>query len=166
MGAVQAQEFGVAKWSLAQRSPGQIISADLDRALAQGRILRTHALRVRLGAARRPEPCASPPQCINPGRASDRVLANGSRRRGGLGRSSPDATARYRHPKHTRRGGFAIRPLSAATRAARDAAASLPRFRVTQTRAALWLRRLLTVIHTTFFPVSLENHQLPGVKVA
>src|SRR5687767_8009483 len=45
LGAVQAQEFGVAKWSIAQRSRGRITSADLDRALAEGRILRTHALR-------------------------------------------------------------------------------------------------------------------------
>lgn len=45
MGAVQAQEFGVAKWSVAQRSRGRVTSADLDRALAEGRILRTHALR-------------------------------------------------------------------------------------------------------------------------
>src|SRR6185295_7213357 len=42
MGAVQAQEFGVAKWSIAQRSRGRVTSADLDRALAEGRILRTH----------------------------------------------------------------------------------------------------------------------------
>lgn len=45
LGAVQAQEFGVAKWSIAQRSRGRITSADLDRALAEGRILRTHVLR-------------------------------------------------------------------------------------------------------------------------
>jgi hypothetical protein len=45
LGAVQAQEFGVAKWSIAQRSRGRITSADLDRALAEGRILRTHAMR-------------------------------------------------------------------------------------------------------------------------
>jgi len=44
-GAVQAQEFGVAKWSIAQRSRGRVTSADLDRALAEGRILRTHVLR-------------------------------------------------------------------------------------------------------------------------
>jgi hypothetical protein len=42
---VQAQEFGVAKWSIAQRSRGQVTSADLDRALAERRILRTHVLR-------------------------------------------------------------------------------------------------------------------------
>jgi winged helix DNA-binding protein len=45
LGAVQAQEFGVAKWSIAQRSRGLVTSADLDRALAERRILRTHALR-------------------------------------------------------------------------------------------------------------------------
>jgi len=45
LGAVQAQEFAVAKWSIAQRSRGRVTSADLDRALAEGRILRTHALR-------------------------------------------------------------------------------------------------------------------------
>jgi hypothetical protein len=45
LGAVQGQEFGVAKWSIAQRSRGCVTSADLDRALAEGRILRTHALR-------------------------------------------------------------------------------------------------------------------------
>jgi hypothetical protein len=45
LGVVQAQEFGVAKWSIAQRSRGLVTSADLDRALAERRILRTHALR-------------------------------------------------------------------------------------------------------------------------
>ncbi len=45
MGAVQAQEFTVAKWSLAQRSRGTVTSAALDAALAAGRILRTHVLR-------------------------------------------------------------------------------------------------------------------------
>jgi len=45
LGAVQAQEFGVAKWSIAQRSRGLVTSAALDLALAEGRILRTHALR-------------------------------------------------------------------------------------------------------------------------
>jgi hypothetical protein len=45
LGVVQAQEFGVAKWSIAQRSRGRVTSADLDRALAERRILRTHALR-------------------------------------------------------------------------------------------------------------------------
>ena len=45
LGAVQAQEFAVAKWSLAQRSHGHVTSADLDRALAERRILRTHLFR-------------------------------------------------------------------------------------------------------------------------
>jgi hypothetical protein len=45
LGAVQAQEFSVAKWSIAQRCRGRVTSADLDRALAEGRILRTHAMR-------------------------------------------------------------------------------------------------------------------------
>jgi hypothetical protein len=45
LGAVQAQEFEVAKWSIARRSRGRVTSADLDRALAEGRILRTHVLR-------------------------------------------------------------------------------------------------------------------------
>jgi winged helix DNA-binding protein len=45
LGVVQAQEFGVAKWSIAQRSRGRVTSADLDRALAERRILRTHLLR-------------------------------------------------------------------------------------------------------------------------
>jgi hypothetical protein len=45
LGAVQAQEFGVAKWSIARRSRGRVTSADLDRALAASRILRTHLFR-------------------------------------------------------------------------------------------------------------------------
>jgi hypothetical protein len=45
LGAVQAQEFAVAKWSLARRSRGQVTEAQFDRAFAEGRILRTHALR-------------------------------------------------------------------------------------------------------------------------
>jgi hypothetical protein len=45
LGAVQAQEFGVAKWSIAQRCRGRVTSADLDRALGEGRILRTHVMR-------------------------------------------------------------------------------------------------------------------------
>jgi hypothetical protein len=43
-GAMQAQEFAVAKWSIAQRAPG-VTAADIDRAFADGRILRTHVLR-------------------------------------------------------------------------------------------------------------------------
>jgi hypothetical protein len=42
--AVQAQEFAYAKWSLAQRA--QLVTAEvMDRAFAEGRILRTHLLR-------------------------------------------------------------------------------------------------------------------------
>ena len=45
MGAVQAQEYGPAKWGLALRSsPGATDSA-IERAIDQGRILRTHLLR-------------------------------------------------------------------------------------------------------------------------
>jgi hypothetical protein len=43
-GAMQAQEFGPAKWSIAQRIAG-CTEADVDRALDAGKILRTHALR-------------------------------------------------------------------------------------------------------------------------
>lgn len=45
LGVVQAQEFAVAKWAIAQRCRGKVTSANLDRALAERRILRTHALR-------------------------------------------------------------------------------------------------------------------------
>jgi hypothetical protein len=45
LGAVQAQEFAVSKWSLARRTRGQVTEAQFDRAFAEGRILRTHALR-------------------------------------------------------------------------------------------------------------------------
>lgn len=44
LGASQAQEYGVAKWSLAQRAE-RADDAALERALADGRILRTHVLR-------------------------------------------------------------------------------------------------------------------------
>lgn len=44
LGAVQAQEYGPAKWSLGLRLPGATDAA-LERALNQGRILRTHVLR-------------------------------------------------------------------------------------------------------------------------
>jgi hypothetical protein len=44
MGAVQAQEFAVAKWGLALRTPG-LTEADVDREFADGQILRTHILR-------------------------------------------------------------------------------------------------------------------------
>jgi hypothetical protein len=45
MGAVQAQEYGPAKWALALRSARGITDAAVERAIAQGRILRTHVLR-------------------------------------------------------------------------------------------------------------------------
>jgi Winged helix DNA-binding domain len=44
MGAVQAQDYGAAKWAVAQRA-GDLTSTDLDQALAEGSILRTHVLR-------------------------------------------------------------------------------------------------------------------------
>jgi len=43
LGAVQAQEYAMAKWSLAQRSTGD--DAALQRAVDDGAVLRTHALR-------------------------------------------------------------------------------------------------------------------------
>jgi hypothetical protein len=43
-GAVQAQEYGPAKWGLAQRAPG-LTDAQIDRALADGTIIRTHGPR-------------------------------------------------------------------------------------------------------------------------
>jgi hypothetical protein len=43
-GAMQAQEYGPAKWSLGHRSRG-ITDDDMDRALDDGTILRTHVLR-------------------------------------------------------------------------------------------------------------------------
>jgi hypothetical protein len=45
LGAVQAQEYGPAKWGLALRSPGSISDAAIERAIDRGRILRTHVLR-------------------------------------------------------------------------------------------------------------------------
>jgi Winged helix DNA-binding domain len=44
MGAVQAQDYSAAKWAVAQRTGG-LTSTDLDHALAEGSILRTHVLR-------------------------------------------------------------------------------------------------------------------------
>jgi hypothetical protein len=44
LGAVQAQDYGAAKWALALRTLN-CTSADVDEALAAGRILRTHILR-------------------------------------------------------------------------------------------------------------------------
>lgn len=45
MGAVQAQEYGPAKWGLALRSPQGTTEAAIERAIHKGRILRTHVLR-------------------------------------------------------------------------------------------------------------------------
>jgi hypothetical protein len=45
LGAVQAQEYGPAKWALGLRSPRGITDAAVERALDAGRILRTHILR-------------------------------------------------------------------------------------------------------------------------
>jgi hypothetical protein len=42
--AMQAQDYGPAKWAIAQRSTG-LVDADLDEALARGSIVRTHVLR-------------------------------------------------------------------------------------------------------------------------
>jgi hypothetical protein len=44
LGAVQSQDFGPGKWSIAQRTTGAS-EGDLDRAFAEGAILRTHILR-------------------------------------------------------------------------------------------------------------------------
>jgi Winged helix DNA-binding domain len=44
LGAVQSQDFGPGKWSIAQRTGG-VTNADLDQAFAAGTILRTHVLR-------------------------------------------------------------------------------------------------------------------------
>jgi hypothetical protein len=44
MGAVQAQDYAAAKWAVAQRA-GMLTSTDLDQALADASILRTHVLR-------------------------------------------------------------------------------------------------------------------------
>jgi hypothetical protein len=45
MGAVQAQEYGPAKWALGLRSGRGITDAAVERTIAKGRILRTHLLR-------------------------------------------------------------------------------------------------------------------------
>jgi Winged helix DNA-binding domain len=42
--AMQAQDYGPAKWSIGQRSTG-LVDGDLDAALAEGSIVRTHVLR-------------------------------------------------------------------------------------------------------------------------
>jgi hypothetical protein len=44
LGALQAQEFALARWSVGQRTKGATV-ADFDRAFADGVILRTHLLR-------------------------------------------------------------------------------------------------------------------------
>ena len=44
-GAVQAQEYGPAKWGLGLRSPPGTTDAAIERAIDRGRILRTHILR-------------------------------------------------------------------------------------------------------------------------
>ncbi|HEX6975562.1 MAG TPA: winged helix DNA-binding domain-containing protein [Vicinamibacterales bacterium] len=43
-GAVQAQDYNAVKWALALRAP-RVTSADVDRALDEGRLLRTHVMR-------------------------------------------------------------------------------------------------------------------------
>ncbi len=43
-GAIQAQDYGPAKWSVGQRATG-LSDDDLDRAMADGSIIRTHVLR-------------------------------------------------------------------------------------------------------------------------
>ena len=45
LGAVQSQDFGPAKWSIAQRMGGTITDTAVDEAFDAGRILRTHVLR-------------------------------------------------------------------------------------------------------------------------
>src|SRR5260221_4887947 len=46
MGAVQAQDYGAAKWALGLRLAGGGVTDDaIERAVADGSILRTHALR-------------------------------------------------------------------------------------------------------------------------
>lgn len=44
LGAVQSQDYGSAKWALAQRTSG-LTDTDLERAFTRGAILRTHVLR-------------------------------------------------------------------------------------------------------------------------
>jgi hypothetical protein len=44
LGAMQAQEYAYAKWSIAQRA-ARTTNTDVDEALARGAILRTHILR-------------------------------------------------------------------------------------------------------------------------
>jgi hypothetical protein len=44
-GAVQAQDYGAAKWALALRMRGGVTDADIEEAFNDGRILRTHVMR-------------------------------------------------------------------------------------------------------------------------
>jgi len=44
-GAVQAQDYGAATWALALRMRGAVTRADIDRAVDEGRVLRTHVMR-------------------------------------------------------------------------------------------------------------------------
>lgn len=44
LGAIQAQEYGLAKWGVAQRSQG-VNDAEMDRLLDEGNIIRTHVMR-------------------------------------------------------------------------------------------------------------------------
>lgn len=43
-GAIQAQDYEYAKWSIGQR-PHTLVDEDVDAALASGAIIRTHVLR-------------------------------------------------------------------------------------------------------------------------
>ena len=45
LGAVQAQEYPFAKWALGLRLGGNVVDQDIERALVEGTILRTHVLR-------------------------------------------------------------------------------------------------------------------------
>ena len=45
LGAVQAQEYSAARWGLALRMPPGTTDPEIERALDEGRILRTHVMR-------------------------------------------------------------------------------------------------------------------------
>ena len=45
LGAVQAQEYGPARWALGLRLPSGVTDADISRAFDEGRLVRTHVLR-------------------------------------------------------------------------------------------------------------------------
>jgi hypothetical protein len=45
LGAVQAQEYAAARWALALRMPDDTADAEIERAVDEGRILRTHVMR-------------------------------------------------------------------------------------------------------------------------